>query len=128
RRWSEADGAWVQGDEPQPSATMLERVFEVIEARKLGKGTTRPDGKSYVRSLLDAGAQAIGAKIREEAEELDVALRTQTDERVASETTDLVFHAMVGLAHRGLHLVDVARELARRFGISGITEKASRSP
>ncbi|MEX1368107.1 MAG: bifunctional phosphoribosyl-AMP cyclohydrolase/phosphoribosyl-ATP diphosphatase HisIE [Nannocystaceae bacterium] len=114
------------GPAPGPDPT-FERVFGVIEQRKAGQGMTHAGGASYVRRLLDRGAPKINAKITEEAAELCAAIEGETDERVASETADLLFHAMVGLAHRGLHLRDVARVLAERFGVSGLDEKASRS-
>ena len=88
---------------------------------------TNTDGKSYVRRLLDRGAPKINSKITEEAGELCEAIENETDDRVASEMADLLFHAMVGLAHRGLSIDDVARVLDGRFGTSGLDEKASRS-
>jgi len=104
----------------------FERVFEVIEDRKAGRGMTNREGKSYVRSLLDAGANKIARKIDEEAGELNGAIASESDERVASEAADLFFHAMVGLAHRGLDLRAVAEVFEARFGVSGIDEKRSR--
>lgn len=114
-------------DGPAPGADpTFERVFDVIEQRKAGIGMTNADGKSYVRRLLERGAPKINAKIEEEAGELCEAIAEQSDERVASEAADLLFHLMVGLSHRGLALRDVAEVLAGRFGTSGIDEKASR--
>ena len=69
---------------------------------------TNADGKSYVRSLLDAGPAKIDAKLREEAGELGDALMRESDERVLSEAADLLFHALVGLAARDLSIADVA--------------------
>lgn len=114
------------GPPPGPDPT-LAHVFAVILERQAGRGMTNAAGGSYVRRLLDRGAPKINAKITEEAAELAEAIEGESDERVASEAADLVFHAMVGLAHRGLHLHDVARVLAGRFGHSGIDEKASRT-
>ena len=82
--------------------------------------------KSYTKSLLEKGAPKIGEKLREEAGELAEALANESDERVASEAADLLYHAMVGLQLRGLTLRDVAEALAGRFGVSGHDEKASR--
>lgn len=81
---------------------------------------------SYTRSLLEKGPAKIAAKVREEADELAVALTDESDARVVSEAADLLYHAMVGLLSRGLSLRDVQRELAERFGTSGHEEKASR--
>ncbi len=106
--------------------SMFARVFGVVLDRKAGRGATNRDGKSYVRSLLDKGVEKIGAKVHEEAGELVDALRNESAERVASEAADLFFHAMVGLAHRDVGLRAVADVFARRFGLSGIDEKAAR--
>jgi phosphoribosyl-ATP pyrophosphohydrolase/phosphoribosyl-AMP cyclohydrolase len=70
----------------------------------------------------------IGEKLREEAEELARALADETEDRVTSEAADLLFHLLVGLSSRGLSLNDVVAVLARRFGVSGHVEKASRAP
>lgn len=109
------------------SDVILGRVFSSILDRQAGRGITGRGGRSYVRELLAAGVDRIAEKIREEAEELAAALRDETPERVASEAADLWFHAMVGLAHRSVHLRSVAQELARRLGISGVDEKADRA-
>ncbi len=109
-----------------PAGNMLGRVFDTILERKAGKGATNREGKSYVRSLLDKGVERIAGKITEEAGELIDALRGEDAERVASEAADLVFHAMVGLAARDVSWASVAAEFGRRFGVSGIDEKASR--
>ncbi len=114
-----------EGDDG-PHGNMLERVFSTILDRKAGRGSTNREGKSYVRSLLDKGVEKIASKITEEAGELIEALRDESPERVASETADLVFHAMVGLASRDVRWSSVAAEFAKRFGVSGIDEKAAR--
>jgi len=106
----------------------LKTVFTTILARKLGRGVTSATGESYVQRLLTKGAAKIGAKLREEADELAVALADETDERVDSEAGDLLFHMMVGLALRGRTPADVAAVLGKRHGLSGIDEKASRQP
>lgn len=82
--------------------------------------------KSYTRSLLDGGPAKIGAKLREEADELARAIASESDARVASEAADLLFHALVGLRSRGVDTRAVLEELARRTGQSGHEEKASR--
>ncbi len=107
------------GEEPAaPTFVRLERT--------LAKRATSEGAKSYTRSLLDAGAPKIGAKVEEEAGELARALAAESAERVISEHADLTYHALVGLLFRGLGLRAVAGELARRFGRSGHDEKASR--
>ena len=99
----------------------LERLTMTLHERNRSDAA-----KSYTKSLLLKGAEKIAEKLEEEAHELGVALRNESDERVVSETADLLYHAMVGLQLRGLSLRDVQRELTRRFGTSGHEEKASR--
>jgi phosphoribosyl-ATP pyrophosphohydrolase/phosphoribosyl-AMP cyclohydrolase len=109
-----------------PRVGELDALWQTILARKAGHGMTNADGKSYVRSLLDAGPAKIDAKLREEAAELGEALMQESDERVANEAADLLFHALVGLAARGLSPADVAAVLRERHGLSGLDEKARR--
>jgi phosphoribosyl-ATP pyrophosphohydrolase/phosphoribosyl-AMP cyclohydrolase len=82
--------------------------------------------QSYTRKLLDGGADAIGAKLREEADELARAVHEESEARIVSEAADVLYHVLVGLLSRGASLRDVEAELARRFGVSGIDEKRAR--
>jgi phosphoribosyl-ATP pyrophosphohydrolase/phosphoribosyl-AMP cyclohydrolase len=100
----------------------LENLEQVVVARK-----GDPSARSYTSRLLAGGVPAIGAKVTEEAGELVAAADHETDERVVSEAADLVYHMLVLLACRGVGLSQVEDELARRFGISGLDEKASRT-
>jgi phosphoribosyl-ATP pyrophosphohydrolase len=102
-------------------AEILDRLQEVIAERKRG----RPEG-SYVVSLLDSGLPAIVGKIREEAEELIEAAGEGDPAHTAHEAADLLFHVWVLLAEVDLPAEQVYEELARRFGIGGLEEKASR--
>jgi phosphoribosyl-ATP pyrophosphohydrolase/phosphoribosyl-AMP cyclohydrolase len=116
------DGALVEDDAPPiPPAVMLTRVADVIAERR----RQRPE-KSYVVSLLDAGFPKINAKIVEEARELTEALPENDAAHTAHEAADLIFHALVGLEAAGVSPDAVFAELRRRFGVSGIDEKASR--
>ena len=83
--------------------------------------------KSYTRSLLDKGPAGVNAKLLEEAGELATAIATESDERVASEAADLLYHALVGLRLRGVPLRDVVEKLFARAHQSGHAEKAARS-
>ena len=114
-----ADGVLV--DDVRDATTFLEELEREIEARKQSVGA-----RSYTRHLLDGGAERIGAKIREEADELARAIESESDERVASEAADVLYHAVVGLASRGVALRDVIAKLAARAGTSGHEEKARR--
>jgi phosphoribosyl-ATP pyrophosphohydrolase len=82
--------------------------------------------QDYTKSLLDAGMPKILAKIAEESGELAAELPAGDDAKVIHETADLLFHVMVGLSARRIPIERVLGELARRFGTSGHTEKASR--
>ena len=82
--------------------------------------------RSYTAKLFHAGANKIGGKVVEEAGELAMAGVSEADERVVSECADLLYHTLVLLACRGLSLAAVGSELDRRFGTSGLDEKASR--
>jgi phosphoribosyl-ATP pyrophosphohydrolase/phosphoribosyl-AMP cyclohydrolase len=114
-----AEGEWI--DDPVDARPFLQVLEAVIEARASSTAE-----RSYTRSLLDAGAPKIAAKIREEADELARALVEESDDRVASEAADLLFHTLVGLRARGLDLRSVVQVLAKRVGVSGHAEKASR--
>jgi phosphoribosyl-ATP pyrophosphohydrolase/phosphoribosyl-AMP cyclohydrolase len=93
------------------------------ELEKRSRSTAQ---RSYTRSLLDGGVPKISAKISEEAAELNAALAGETDDRVASEAADVIYHLMVGLRARGVALRRVIEVLAKRAGQSGHAEKASR--
>lgn len=99
----------------------LNRLAEVLEQRK----GAEPDS-SYVAKLYGKGLDAILKKIGEEATETVMAAKDGDREKIIYETADLWFHSMVLLAHQGLHPDDVTRELERRFGLSGLEEKARR--
>ena len=93
-----------------------------MEERK----NANPDD-SYVARLYDKGLDAILKKIGEEATETVMAAKDGNKAQIVYETADLWFHTLVLLAQQGLGPDDVLSELARRFGISGIEEKASRN-
>jgi len=82
--------------------------------------------KSYTKSLLDGGIPKINGKISEEAGELVAALAGESDERVLSEASDLLFHVLVGLRARGLDFQQVVAALAGRTKQSGHEEKQNR--
>ena len=106
-------------DHGRPTLLALEAA---LEARAKSSADA-----SYTKSLLDKGPPKIGAKIREEAGEVSDAIAEESDENVASEAVDVLYHLMVGLLYRRIPLRSVAAVLAGRFGVSGHVEKASRS-
>ena len=97
------------------------RLESALEARKTSTGE-----KSYTKSLYEGGAPRIGAKLREEADELARAIDAEADSRVVSEAADVIYHLIVGLRHRNVTLRAVFAELDARFGESGHAEKAAR--
>ncbi len=103
----------------------LTRLMATLSER----AKTLPEG-SYTTKLLRGGPVKIGAKIREEAEEMIEAASEPDDagrKHFVYEAGDLLYHAMVLLAWKGVSLEEVAAELGRREGTSGLTEKANRS-
>ena len=103
------------------SEDILKRLTETLEARK----GASPDS-SYVAKLHAKGLDAILKKIGEEATEAVMAAKDGQSEKIIYEVADLWFHTLVLLSHKGLTAQDVLDELARREGVSGIEEKASR--
>jgi phosphoribosyl-ATP pyrophosphohydrolase len=107
-------------------SSIMTDLMAVIAARRASSDPS----SSYVASLIHGGVAKIGAKIIEEAAEVVEAGDEPGEagrEHLVKEVADLVFHASVLLGTRDLHWNDVEAELARRFGISGIVEKASRT-
>ncbi len=105
---------------------VLSQLSEVLEARKAAS----PDS-SYVSSLHAKGLNKILEKVGEEAFETVIAAK---DAKVSGdnsdliyETADLWFHSLVMLSHLGEKPQAVLDELARRFDLSGLEEKAART-
>jgi phosphoribosyl-ATP pyrophosphohydrolase/phosphoribosyl-AMP cyclohydrolase len=111
----------VADDTGVDATAFLEALEREIEARKQSTAV-----KSYTRHLLDGGADRIGQKLREEAGELAQAIAAETDDRVAAEAADVIYHVLVGLASRGVTMRSVVAKLAARAGTSGHEEKAAR--
>lgn len=109
------------GSNRDDTSQILDRLYEIVVDRR----DQRPTG-SYVVTLLDGGWEAIAEKIREESEEVVLAARDEGDEALAHEVADLFFHVWVMMASRGVEPAAVYAELARRFGVGGHEEKASR--
>lgn len=101
---------------------ILQRLTEIIAARRDAAAET-----SYVAQLFSKGEDAMLKKIGEEATELLLAAKSGDKSHLIYETADLWFHCMILLAQHGVSADDVLQELARREGVSGHTEKASRS-
>ena len=108
----------------------LTEVARILEERKSAEA-----GSSYVASLYDKGLDAILKKVGEEATEVVMAAKdaeygsdlSKNTDKIVYEVADLWFHTLVLLAQQNLHPDDVLNELERRFGTSGLVEKASRT-
>ncbi len=100
---------------------VLNRLAELLEQRK-----SADPQSSYVAKLYAKGMDSILKKIGEEATETIMAAKDGDPQKIIYETADLWFHCMVMLAKAGLNPQDVLDELARREGLSGLAEKASR--
>ena len=100
---------------------VVDTLYHTILERKNSSLET----KSWTKKLLD-DKDLMLSKIREEADEVCVAINEESDEQVIYESADLLYHTLVGLGHREISPDRVKQELTRRFGMSGITEKESR--
>lgn len=101
---------------------IFERVARVVAERKDADPAT-----SYVARLRAGAPDAILKKIGEEATELVIAAKNADRAAVVHETADLWFHTLVLLGECGVAHGEVMAELERRFGRSGIDEKAARA-
>lgn len=103
-------------------SNVLQQLAQILEQRKQESAD-----KSYVAGLYAKGLDTILKKIGEEATETVIAAKNGDKQQIIYETADLWFHCMVLLADQGLGPDDVLQELQRRFGLSGLEEKAQRS-
>jgi len=103
------------------STGVFEQVYEVIRERK----QSSPE-ESYVASLMTKGTDAILKKIGEESAEVIIAVKNENRDEQIHEITDLWFHLLVLLVDQGLKLEDISKEFEKRFGQSGLEEKAQR--
>ncbi len=100
---------------------IVDTLYHTILSRKSDNSSN-----SWTKKLLNDKSLLL-SKIREEADELAVAIDKEEDKQVIYEASDLLYHALVGLAYRDVSPDRIKQELARRFGTSGISEKATRS-
>jgi phosphoribosyl-ATP pyrophosphohydrolase/phosphoribosyl-AMP cyclohydrolase len=93
---------------------VVHEALPALERTLKSRAAERPEG-SYTVQLLD-NPTLIGEKVEEEAEEVVRAAREETDERVAEEAADVLYHLAVLLAARGVPQSAVFEELNRRAG------------
>ena len=106
-------------------SSIMAQLMATIEDRK-----QNPPERSYTTKLFNGGVTKIGEKIMEEAAEVIEAAAEPADARhdhLVHETADLIYHLFVLLGHCEVPLADIESELASRFGISGLDEKAARA-
>jgi len=104
--------------------SVLQQLMQVVLDRQ-----ANPPPRSYTSQLLAGGIEKVAAKIIEEAQEVVEAAREPGDagrDHLEREAADLLYHLLVLLAVRETSLAAVEAELARRFGMSGLDEKAAR--
>ena len=89
---------------------VLARLYEVIRQRK-----SNPPPGSYTASLFAKGEDEIAKKVGEEAIEVIVAAKGQGQERIVSESADLIYHLLVLLAEKEVAFEAVEAELKRRM-------------
>jgi phosphoribosyl-ATP pyrophosphohydrolase len=104
---------------------MSEDVFDRLDATLAARKNADP-ASSYTAKLFAKGQDAILKKIGEESAELIMASKDGEAGHILYEAADLLFHMQVLLAFHGLSMAGAKAELARREGVSGIAEKASR--
>ncbi len=102
-------------------ADTLHRLSQTIAERRHAS----PE-ESYVAKLMEKGKKKIAQKIGEEGVEVALALMQEKKDNIVSESADLLFHLLVAWEHAGVTAEEVAAELAKREGKSGLTEKRSR--
>ncbi len=100
---------------------VIDELYHIILDRKSADPET-----SWTAKLFAKGENTILKKIVEEAGELCFAVKDDNEEEIIYEAADLVYHCMVALGLKNISPDRIKQELARRFGMSGITEKNSR--
>ena len=101
--------------------SILKSLERILEERK-----SASTDQSYVSSLYHEGTSSILEKISEESEEVINAVNDEGRKEIIHEVADLWFHLLVLLRHEDIKIEEIESELARRFGVSGHDEKASR--
>ncbi len=100
---------------------IFNRLQDLIAARKLATSEA-----SYTRSLFEKGHDHLLKKFGEEAIEVVMASKDNNSQHLVRELADLWFHSLVLMGYHNITMEDIASELERREGVSGLEEKASR--
>jgi phosphoribosyl-ATP pyrophosphohydrolase len=102
---------------------ILKKLEQILAQRKNADADD-----SYVASLYTKGTDEILKKIGEESAEVIIAAKDDEQEKIIYEVADLWFHTLVLLQHKNIEVAKIEAELSKRFGLSGLTEKANRNP
>jgi phosphoribosyl-ATP pyrophosphohydrolase len=100
---------------------IFSKLEQILEQRKTAKAED-----SYVSSLYRKGTDEILKKIGEESAEVIMASKEGDRDKIIYEVADLWFHTLVLLRHNDISVNNITDELSRRFGLSGLKEKANR--
>ena len=109
-------------EEATKNYSVLDKLYHELQKRKNADPKT-----SYTASLLQKGENSYLKKIVEEAGEYCFAIKDNDKKEIVYEAADLVYHCLIPLIDKNIHPDQIKEELKRRFGISGIEEKNSRS-
>jgi phosphoribosyl-ATP pyrophosphohydrolase len=101
---------------------ILTKLEQILEERK----SANVD-ESYVSSLYAKGLDEILKKIGEESTEVVMAAKDNDKDKIIYEVADLWFHTLVLLRHKDIKIDKILDELSKRFGLSGLEEKANRN-
>ncbi len=101
---------------------IIKKLTDVLTERKNADPST-----SYAAKLYSKGIDNVLKKIGEEFTEYVIAVKEKEKNHVVYEAADLIFHLYVSLIHEGILPMEVYQELERRFGVSGIEEKNTRT-
>ena len=108
-------------DPGEPAIHMLDRLYATIDSRRGADPST-----SYTAKLMARGRDKLAQKLGEEATEAVIEAIKGDREKLVAESADLLYHLLALWATLGIVPDQVWDELARREGVSGLAEKASR--
>ena len=100
-------------------AGILDKLYRTVQDRK-----AHPSAESYTSTLLTGGADKVLKKVVEEAGEVALAAKGGKKDEIIYETADLLFHTLVALGYHDVSPDEIYRELANRYGTSGLKAKA----
>ncbi|MGA1939961.1 bifunctional phosphoribosyl-AMP cyclohydrolase/phosphoribosyl-ATP diphosphatase HisIE [Arcobacter sp. YIC-310] len=101
---------------------VIDTLYHTILERK-----NDDPNKSYTSKLLNGEENSMLKKIVEESGEFTFAIKDNDEKEIIYEAADITYHVLVALASKNISPDRVKQELARRFGMSGIEEKNSRT-